>query len=145
MYVSWNLLKGRFLKMKRKAFFVLWLLSAFGFVSVGLYAQSNEEAKLVGTCEEPKLVGTWKAVGSGAVISNGSWIWDGKYRIMAFNSNGTGTWDGKSMIFGAFGGKIAIVIPAGDRNVYDYLFSKDGKTLILSEGDGSGLLLQKQN
>jgi hypothetical protein len=105
--------------MKRKAFFVLWLLVVFGFVSVGLYAQSNEE---------PRLVGTWK--GSSTLV---------------FNSDGTGTWHGEPMVFGAFGGKVALRSPRIGETVYDYFFSKDGKTLILSQGDGAGYLLLKQD
>jgi hypothetical protein len=116
--------------MKGKFVLVLGLMLMYGFVSFGIHAQSNED---------PKLVGTWQSP-----HGTNSPDYD---TIVVFNSNGTGTWNGRPMVYGAFGGKLAVFITdRHERHVWvAYVFSKDGKTLILSDGEGGGYLLLRQN
>jgi hypothetical protein len=109
--------------MKKEKLFIVMLvmLSAFSFVfSADIYAQS--------TNHEQKLVGTW-------VAANGdTWV---------FNSDGTGTRGNNNFKYGAINGKI-VIHQGSSGTSYDYIFSQDGGTLLITNAGGAGHILQKK-
>jgi hypothetical protein len=89
---------------------------------------AGDNAGLTG--DAARLVGSWSGI---------------EGRMWTFNADGTGQSGGNPFWFGAIGGKLVVQYSryAGDRYVYDLVFSKDGKALIISTGDGYGDYLRK--
>jgi sugar lactone lactonase YvrE len=89
--------------------------------SVETYAQS--------TNYEQRLIGTW-------VDANGeTWV---------FNADGTGARGTRNLKYGAINGKI--VLHQGTSGVsYEYIFSQDGRTLLITNAGGTGIILQKKD
>jgi len=109
--------------MKREKLLVamLVMLSALSLVfPAGINAQS--------TNHEPQLIGAW-------VAANGdTWV---------FNADGTGTRGTNNFKFGAINGKI-VIHQGSSGTSYEYILSKDGNTLLITNAGGAGYILQKK-
>jgi len=60
---------------------------------------------------------------------------------VVFNSDGTGRWGGSTFIrFGAVNGKLVIIYAtSGNHHAIGYVFSNDGRTLLLSQTRENGI------
>ena len=106
---------------KEKIFIVMMIMiSALSLMfSIKTYAQT--------TNHEPKIVGRW-------VAANGdTWV---------FNQDGTGSRGNNNFRYSAISQKL--VIHQGTSGTsYDYVFSQDGSTLLITNPGGAGHILQK--
>ena len=115
--------------MKKNRFLSVFILLLI--VSANCFAQSSNN--------EQRLIGTWIDLSDDTIV--------------VFSSDGIVNWFGTNYKYGVAGNKLAIIFTGfGEFTmVYDYVISSDGRTLILSFGDGiavdqknNGILFRKK-
>jgi hypothetical protein len=99
------------------------IMAGLVFVPAGIHAQS--------TNYEPKLVGTWTD------LEGERWV---------FKADGTGNkTDTGNFKYGAIDGILIAWIDDDYTRAWDYVFSKDGKTLFLKNPSGSYSYVLRKN
>jgi len=112
--------------MKIKSILFIGFLLLFGFISIGVFAQSSTS--------DQRLVGTW--------------VWgseeDDSFSL-TFNANGTViNSDGESVRWFTTDNKI-ITMEDEDVQTFEYRLSPDGKTLFIDNGYGESIMFIKRN
>jgi hypothetical protein len=146
-----NLFEKGVLKMKNKVILslgVLLMWSGFMLLSCTAQSSNNTQAAAPPANAAEQFIGTWKQINSS---ENRQWVFDadgignsprysqdGINRDIVYAITASGNASGKIIIYTMPRPNIN-----GSTSGYDYYFTDGGKTLILINTSGGGLILQK--